>query len=184
MSFKVHGPAPALWHPTISHETTAKTSPQSQQTISTIAATAFTAIKEDKNKIRPNAGDDLSLTDDDIKNIHTLFKELGKTSTFGLALKQKKIENLGKKLDSIHPLAVWKHVMTVPKLKSYVDQIKNKNLVWNSLLKQYAEKLKIQYAEGSLTTENVKHFLHSLNKTSKLQIDKNTDWSHFLKSTL
>jgi hypothetical protein len=59
MSFKVHGTAPTLWHQTIRHEATAnrheataRTFPQNQQTISTIAATAFAAIKED-NKISP-----------------------------------------------------------------------------------------------------------------------------------
>ena len=160
-----------------------------EQKINTTAQTVF-ASQENLTKSRslpPSTSErltlkyDAPLTQDDKKNIQVLFKKLADGTSLSLAFKRKELEILGNKLDKLHPLTVWKYILTTPELKTLANQIKRKVFVWDSLLSEYEKKLKSEYSKGNLTKQNVVDFSKSLNRPIDVAVDKDTNWLQFLE---
>ncbi len=124
-------------------------------------------------------------TADETNKIDEIISSTGSCNLLSLGMKQKKLEVLGAELESLHPLRFFSTIITTPKLKKELINIKGRSQVWPTFFERNSNKLKVQADQDNLLcymdqfAKDLK--LDSVNLTN---LAKNNRWKEFFEKIM
>ena len=124
---------------------------------------------------------DLSLTNEDKKNIRKLVSTMADKNILQLLMEKKSMEKLGDKIRPVHPLKFAAFILKDPYLKKCLRTIEKDSLKWGPFVEGYEEKMKTEAKAGRMLVY-VPGFIEFLDADAK-QVQKliqNKDYAGLL----
>jgi hypothetical protein len=104
----------------------------------------------------------LPLEEKDQKLIYELIKTIAEKNVFGLLFKKKEVEKLGKKVNHVHPMRFMGYILSEPKLRKWLKDIRNSSFKWDYFMREYGERMKEENAKNNIMpyAAGMAHLLH------------------------
>ncbi|HEY2809992.1 MAG TPA: hypothetical protein VGJ00_01175 [Rhabdochlamydiaceae bacterium] len=93
----------------------------------------------------------LPLNEKEKKLITQLVTTIAEKSIWGLLFKKKELERIGKKINHVHPMRFMGYILSEPKLKKHLKEIKTSSFKWDHFIDGFADRMKEENAKNNLS---------------------------------
>lgn len=127
----------------------------------------------------------LSLDDREKKLIHELIKTIAEKNIWGLLFKKKEMEKLGKRVNQVHPMRFMAHILSDPKLKKWLRDIRHSSFKWDHFIDGFSDRMKEEGAKNNLLpyVPGMAHLLHA-DPNQLFDFIRDKDYEGLVKSLL
>lgn len=104
----------------------------------------------------------LPLEDRERKLIHELIRTIAEKSIWGLLFKKREVEKLGKKVEVVHPMRFMGHILSEPKLRKWLKDIRHSSFKWDYFMNAFSDRMKEENAKNNVVpyVPGMAHLLH------------------------
>ena len=104
----------------------------------------------------------LPLEEKEQKLIHELIRTIAEKNIWGLLFKKKELEKIGKKVNVVHPMRFMGYILSEPRLKKWLREIRNSSFKWDHFIEGFADRMKDENAKSNLIPyiAGMAHLLH------------------------
>jgi len=122
---------------------------------------------------------------EDQNNITQLITELADSNLFSLLLKKRKMEKLGNKLQSVHPLCFIGYIHLCPHLRKRLAKIKKNTFKWKNFIRGFGTRMLLEHSNNNLF-----QYLSGFSHATKIPLQNikhyvaQQDWEGLVVSTM
>lgn len=127
----------------------------------------------------------LPINEKERKLIFELMKTIGEKNVWGLLFKKKEVEKLGKRVNHVHPMRFIGHILSDPKMKKWLKNVRNSSFKWDHFIDGFSDRMKEEHAKNNLL-HHIPGFAHLLNvdPNEVTSYIENRDYEGLVKSLL
>jgi hypothetical protein len=127
----------------------------------------------------------LPLDEKEQRLIHELLKNIAEKNVWALLFKKKEMEKLGKKINHVHPMRFMGYILSEPKLKKWLREIRSSSFKWDYFIGSFGNRMKEENAKNNIAPyiPGMAHLLH-VDQSQILGYFHNKDYEGWVKSLL
>lgn len=127
----------------------------------------------------------LPLDEKEQKLIYELVKSIAEKNVWGLLFKKKEMEKLGKRVNHVHPMRFMGYILSEPKLKKWLREIKSSSFKWDHFIDGFGNRMKEETAKNNIMTyiPGMAHLLH-VDQSQIIGFIHTKDYEGLVKSLL
>jgi len=127
----------------------------------------------------------LPLEEKEQRLIHELIKNIAEKNVWALLFKKKEMERLGKKINHVHPMRFMGYILSDPKLKKWLREIRGSSFKWDYFIGSFGNRMKEENAKNNIVPyiPGMAHLLH-VDQSHILGYFHTKDYEGLVKSLL